>query len=109
MPLQWDEVVEGLSALPHITSDEREGAGTLSVGDQMFARDEGESMIVLCSGYEQDVLLDSGDPAVSRGPSIDGHEYVRVRYEFAEIDAEILEIVGEGWRIAERVAGLEPK
>jgi hypothetical protein len=109
MPLQWNEVVEGVAALPHVTSGEHDGARILSVGDHMFARDEGTSMIVLCSAYEREVLLDSGDPSVAAGPTIDGHDYVRVRYEYAEIDAEILEIVGEGWRIAERLAGLEPK
>jgi hypothetical protein len=65
-------------------------------------------MIVLCSSYERDVILTSGDPAVQGGPTIDGHEFVRVRYEDAELDAEILELVGEGWRIAERIEGLEP-
>jgi len=108
MPLTWHEVVEGVSALPHVRSDERDGVPTLSVGDQVFAKDETDSMIVLCSPYERDVILKSGDPAVSRGPTIDGHEFVRVRYEEAEMDAEILELVGEGWRIAEKLEGLEP-
>ena len=108
MPLQWHEVVEGVSALPHVRSGERDGAPTLSVGDQVFAKDETDSMIVLCSPYERDVILKSGDPAVGRGPTIDGQEFVRVRYEDAEMDAEILELVGEGWRIAERIEGLEP-
>lgn len=109
MPLRWHEVVDGVSALPHVESAERDGARTLSVGDQMFAQDESDSMIVLCSPYERDVILESGDPAVGRDPTIDGQEFVRVRYEDAEMDAEILELVGEGWRIAEQIEGLEPK
>lgn len=108
MALQWDEVVEGVSSLPHVQSGERDGARTLSVGEQVFAKDESESMIVLCSSYERDVILESGDPAIQAGPTIDGHEFVRIRYEDAEMDAEILELVGEGWRIAERIEGLEP-
>jgi hypothetical protein len=108
MALLWDEVVEGISALPHVASGERDGARTLSVGEQVFAQDETDSMIVLCSSYERDVILESGDPAIQRGPTIDGHEFVRIRYEDAEMDAEILELVGEGWRIAERIEGLEP-
>ena len=109
MPLQWHEVVEGVSALPHVQSAERDGVRTLSVGDQVFAKDESDSMIVLCSSYERDVMLKSGDPALQQGPTIDGQEYVRVRYQDAEMDAEILELVGEGWRIAEQIEGLEPK
>ena len=108
MPLQWHEVVDGVSALPHVHSSERDGARTLSVGDQMFVQDESDSMIVLCSPYERDVILKSGDPAVRRGPTIDGQEFVRVVYEDAEMDAEILELVGEGRRIAEKLEGLEP-
>ena len=108
MPLHWHEVVDGVSALPYVQSGERDGARTLRVGDQMFARDESDSMIVLCSPYERDVILRSGDPAVRRGPTIDGQEFVRVLYEDAEMDAEILELVGEGWRIAEKLEGLEP-
>ena len=109
MPLQWQEVVEGVSALPHVQSGEHDGAATLSVGDQIFAKDESESMIVLSSPYEREVMLTSGDPAVGLGPTIDGQEFVRVWYEEAEMDAEILELVGEGWRIAEQIEGLEPK
>jgi hypothetical protein len=109
MPLRWHEVVEGVSALPHVESGERDGARTLSVGDQVFARDQSDSMIVLCSPYERDVILESGDPAVQQGPTIEGQEFVRVRYQDAEMDAEILELVGEGWRIAEQIEGLEPK
>ena len=109
MPLQWHEVVEGVSALPHVQSVERDGARTLSVGEQVFARDDDDSMIVLCSPYERDVMLRSGDPAVGMGPTIDGQEFVRVWYEEAEMDAEILELVGEGWRIAEKIEGLEPR
>ena len=53
--------------------------------------------------------LESGDPAVQRGPTIEGQEFVRVLYQDAEMDAEILELVGEGWRIAEQIEGLQPK
>ena len=42
-------------------------------------------------------------------PTIEGQDFVRVRYQAAEMDAEILELVGEGWRIAEQIEGLEPK
>jgi hypothetical protein len=102
MPLQWTEVVDYARALPHVDEIVDDNRGALAVGDQMFARDEGDSVIVRCSPFEADALLNSGDPAMRPGPMIDGIGFIRIDYSQAALDSEILEIVVEGWRIAGR-------
>jgi hypothetical protein len=105
MPLTWAQAVGLMTELPRVEETERDGVRTLTVDGHEFARDEGATMLVVCSSWEEREMLRSIDPAVGPGPTIDGVAHVRVDMAEASDDPEILELLTEGRRIAEHNVG----
>ena len=105
MPLTWAEAAGHMTELPRVEESERDGVRVLTVAGHEFARDEGATMLVVCSPWEEEEMLRSVDPAVSPGPTIDGVAHVRVNMTEASDDPEIIELLTEGRRIAEHNVG----
>jgi hypothetical protein len=101
MPLTWAEAAGHMVELPRVEESERDGVRVLTVAGHEFARDEGATMLVVCSPWEEREMLRAGDPAVSAGPMIDGMAHIRVNMAEASDDPEIIEMLTEGRRIAE--------
>jgi hypothetical protein len=108
MPLTWAEAVAHMLALPRVAETERNGVRVLTSGGHEFARDEGDTMLVVASSWEGREMMRSLDPAVSPGPEIDGLPHVRIDLHEAADDPQIVELLTEGRRIVEHHAQTNP-
>jgi hypothetical protein len=109
VPSSWAEIRDFGLTLPDAEEITHEGKPALSVRGHMFVRSEPayHSVIILCTPFERDALLGSGDPSIGIAPRTEGHDYVDLRLDIVEIDSDIRELVTEAWRIAEGQASLD--
>lgn len=103
MVTTWNEILTFALTLPDTAEATHYGTPAAKVRDRMFLRlrEDDESVVVLCSMWEKEALLSSGDPAIFTTPHYDGHGSVLLRLSEAAMDAEIEELITEAWRIGE--------
>ncbi len=106
MPATWDELLEFALTLPDTAESTHYGTPAAKVRDRMFLRlrEDEASVVVLCSMWEKEALLSSGDPAIFTTPHYDGHGSVLLNLHEASMDAEVEELITEAWRIGEAQA-----
>jgi hypothetical protein len=106
MPVTWDDLLAFALTLPDTAASTHYGTPAAKVRDRMFLRlrEDDDSVVVLCSQWEKEALLSSGDPAIFTNPHYDGHGSVLLRLSEATMDAEVRELVTEAWRIGESQA-----
>ena len=106
MPVTWDDLLEFALTLPDTAESTHWGTPAAKVRGRMFLRlrEDDDSVVVLCSAWEKEALLSSGDPAIFTTPHYDGHGSVLLRLSEAAMDAEVRELVTEAWRIGESQA-----
>ena len=107
MTATWDEIREFALTLPEVRETTHDGHPAVSVDGHMFARleQDGHSVIIMCSAWEKQVLLTSGDPAIGSAAPREAHEFVVLHMDGVDIDSDIKEMLTEAWRIAGSHAG----
>lgn len=98
----WESVVEYAKTLPDVEETTWDGTPELSVHGKGFVRHipEGNTLVIMCTLGEKEVLLASGDPAIFTTPDYDGLGAILTRLDdYAEI-TDLEELITEAWRIS---------
>ncbi|MGI9085170.1 MAG: MmcQ/YjbR family DNA-binding protein [Aeromicrobium sp.] len=103
MATTWDEILAFALTLPDTVESTSYGTPAAKVRGRLFlrSRPEDDAVVVLCTPWEKEALLQSGDPAMFTTPHYDGHPYILLKLSEAALDAEIEELLTEAWRIGE--------
>lgn len=96
-----EAVAEFGKTLPHVEESTWDGTPELVVHGKGFVRllPEGDSLAIVCTLSEKDVLLHSYDPGIFTTHDYDGYGAILVHLDQYDEVNDLEELITEAWRI----------
>lgn len=99
----WESVVEYGKTLPDVEEATWDGTPELTVRGKGFVRHlpVENTLVIMCTSVEKDILLRSGDPALFTTHDYDGFGAILARLDEYDEVTDLEELILEAWRITE--------